>query len=80
MLLDDPTKVMVDPRWTGPWEVEEIKNSSTVKIKMGNNTLVVHINRTRPLAQLLQGEIDEASKDEAWNSPHFNYSDDSSPI
>ena len=73
VLLDDPTKGKLDPHWTGPWEVEEIKSSCTVKIKMGNNTRVVHINRTRPL---LQGEIDEAPKDETWNPPNFNYFED----
>ena len=32
VLLDDPTKGKLDPRWTGPWEVEEIRSSCTVKI------------------------------------------------
>ena len=75
VLLDNPTRGKLHPCWTGPWEVEEIRNSSTVKIKRGNNTRMVHINRTRPL---LQGEIDEAPKGEAWNPPHFNYFENSS--
>ena len=54
VLLDDPTKGKLDPCWTGPWLVEEIKEPSTVRIRMGNSTRVVHINRTRPL---LRGKL-----------------------
>ena len=46
VLLDDPTRGKLDPRWTGPWDVEEVREPSTVKIKMGSSTRVVHINRT----------------------------------
>ena len=75
VLLEDPTRGKLDPRWTGPWEVEEFREPSTVKIKRGNSTRVVHINRTR---LLLQGEIDEAPLSKTWNPPCFNYSEDSS--
>ena len=69
VLLDDPTKGKLDPRWTGPWEVEEFKEPSTVKIRKGTSTRVVHINRTRPL---LQGEVDDTSVPKAWNPPNFH--------
>ena len=49
VLLEDPTRGKLDPRWTGPWEVEEFREPSTVKIKRSNSTRVVHINRTRLL-------------------------------
>ena len=62
VLLDDPTKGKLDPRWTGPWLVEEIKEPFTVKIRMGNSTRVVHINRIRPL---LQGKVDDTPVDRA---------------
>ena len=58
VLLDDPTKRKLDPRWTGPWEVKEFKEPSTVKIRKGTSTHVVHVNRTRPL---LRGEVDDTS-------------------
>ena len=47
VLLDDPTKGKLDPRWTDPWEVEEFKEPSTVKIRMGTSTRTIYINRTR---------------------------------
>ena len=56
VLLDDPTNGKLDPHCTGPCEVEEFKEPSTVKIKMGTSTHTVHINRTR---LLLQGEVDD---------------------
>ena len=74
VLLDDPTKGKLDPRWTGPWLVEEIKEPSTVKIRKGNSTCVVHINRIRPL---LQGKVDDTPVDRAWNPPYFHHSDGS---
>ena len=49
VLLDDPSKGKLDPRWTGPWVVEEFKEPSTVKIRMGTSAHVVHTNRTRPI-------------------------------
>ena len=74
VLLNDPTKGKLDPRWTGPWLVEEIKEPSTVKIRMGNSTRVVHINRIRAL---LQGKVDDTPVDRAWNPPYFHHSDGS---
>ena len=74
VFLDDTTKGKLDPRWTGSWLVEEIKEPSTVKIRMGNSTHVVHINRIRPL---LQGKVDDTPVDRAWNPPYFHHSDGS---
>ena len=74
VLLDDPTKGKLDPRWTGPWEVEEFKEPSTVKIRMGTSTRTVHINRTRPL---LQGEVDDTPVAKAWSPPNFHHVDGS---
>ena len=48
VLLDDPSKGKLNPRWIGPWVVEELKEPSTVKIRMGTSTHVVHTNRNRP--------------------------------
>ena len=36
VLLDNPTKGKLDPRWTGPWEVKEVKGHLNVRIKMDN--------------------------------------------
>ena len=49
VLLDDPSKGKLDPRWTGLWVVEEFKEPSTVKIRMGTSARMVHTNRTRPI-------------------------------
>ena len=46
VLLNDPTKGKLDSRWIGLWVVEEFKEPSTVRIKMGTSACVVHINRT----------------------------------
>ena len=73
MLLDDPTKGKLDPRWTGPWEVEELQGPSTVKIRMGTSSRLVHINRTRPL---LQSEVDQTPTSGTWHPPYFEYSED----
>ena len=74
MLLNDRTKGKLDSRWIGLWVVEEFKEPSTVRIKMGTSACVVHINRTRPF---LQGEIDDTPVVKAWNPPNFCHVDGS---
>ena len=70
VLLDNPTKGKLDPRWIGSWEVEEFKKPCTVKIRKGTSTRVVHINRTR---LLLQGEVDDTFVPKPWNPPNFHH-------
>ena len=36
VLLSNPTKGKLDPRWTGPWVVEQYDNSTTVKLRKDN--------------------------------------------
>ena len=49
VLLDNPTKGKLDPRWTGPWTVRALRGPSTVQLRMGTMERAVHINRVRPL-------------------------------
>ena len=36
VLLDNPTKGKLDPRWTGPWIVKELKGPLNVRIELNN--------------------------------------------
>ena len=49
VLLSNEVAGKLDPRWTGPWTVVEMKGLSTVVLKMGSAEHKVHINRVRPL-------------------------------
>ena len=49
VLLDNPTKGKLEPRWTGPWTVRALRGPSTVLLRMGTMEHAVHINRVRPL-------------------------------
>ena len=72
VLLDNPTKGKLDPRWTGPWEVREVKGPLTVKIKMDNKERVVHVNRVRPL--LRADQTTESSEISGrWSPPLFQH-------
>ena len=58
VLLDDPVRGMLDPHWTGPWEVVSVKEPLTLELQMGSAKCVVHINHVRPL---LIGDVDRFS-------------------
>ena len=49
VLLSNPIKGKLNPRWTGPWAVLRMKSPTTVQLKMGAASRTVHINRVRPL-------------------------------
>ena len=67
MLLNNPTKGKLDPRWTGPWVVEQ-QDNTTVRIVKGGREQTVHVNRVRPLL-----ERDEADSEcESWSPPLFH--------
>ena len=51
VLIDNPTHGKLDARWTGPWIVIQQKDATSVKVKMGTDEQVVHINRVCPLLQ-----------------------------
>ena len=50
VLLNNPTKGKLDPRWTGPWVVQH-QNNTTLRIKKGSRDQTVHVNRVRPLLE-----------------------------
>ena len=48
-LLNSVTKGKLDPRWTGPYVVTEIKGPSTVLLRISSTMVrAVHINCVRP--------------------------------
>ncbi len=70
VLLNNPTKGKLDPRWTGPWSVTGLKGPSSVSLKLGASERTVHINRVRPLLS----EEDEAHEPvTAWFPPLFDH-------
>lgn len=72
VLLDNPIKGKLDPRWTGPWQVKEVKGPLNVKIKMDNKERVVHVNRVRPLLRAEQ-TTDGSVISERWSPPLFQH-------
>ena len=67
VLLNNPTKGKLDPRWTGPWMVKQYNNSTTVRLTKDNKEQVVHISRVRPLL-----EEDNESMVAEWSPPLFH--------
>jgi len=51
VLVSNPTRGKLDPRWTGSWEVLKQIDATSVKVKMGNWEQVIHMNRIRPLLE-----------------------------
>ena len=49
VLLSNPSCGKLDPRWSGPWTVTELKDPTSVTIKMGRSEKTVHTNRLNPL-------------------------------
>ena len=57
VLVHNPTRGKLDPRWTGPWT------------QMGGKEQIVHINRVRPLLQ----EDTAAKRSQIWTPPLFQH-------
>ena len=56
VILNNPTKRELDPRWTGPWTVVDVKGPLSVVLRMGMVECTVHINRVRPLQRTVQAQ------------------------
>ena len=76
VLLDNPTKGKLDPRWTGPWTVRELKGPLNVRIEMNGKERVVHVNRLRPL---LRPDVRSKNSEGQWGPPLFQYYCDDRP-
>ena len=70
VLLSNPTRGKLGPRWTEPWTVLRMKNSTTVQLRMGAANRTVHINRVRPL--LLEEDAEHLVSPN-WTPPLFTY-------
>ena len=70
VLLRNEVAGKLDPRWTGPWTVVEMKGPSTVVLKMGTTECKVHINRVCPL--LMKDEQNPVVEQD-WTPPLFTY-------
>jgi len=70
VLLDNPTKGKLDPCWTGPWTVKELKGPLNVRIEMNSKERVVHVNRLRPL---LRPDTTSEHPEGQWSPPLFQY-------
>ena len=66
VLLNNPTKGKLDPRWTGPWTISDLKGPSTVLLRMGTTKRAVHINRVCPF---LSEESGEQQVSTVWTPP-----------
>ena len=75
VLLNNPTKGKLDPRWTGPWTITDLKGPSSVLLRMGTTERMVHINRVRPL---LTEESEDHETLATWAPPLFHH-EESSP-
>ncbi len=70
VLLNNPTPRKLDPRWTGPWTVKDLRGPTTVVIRMGTTNRAVHINRVRPFLER-ESEESRASTPTSWEPPLF---------
>ena len=68
VLLRNEVAGKLDPRWTGPWTVVEMKGLSTVVLRMGSAERKVHINRVRPL---LLKDTQNPVVEPDWTPPLF---------
>ena len=73
VLLNNPTKGKLDPRWTGPWTIRDLKGPTSVVLSMGTTERTVHINRVRPL---LTEEREDQEALAAWAPPLFHHEED----
>ena len=72
VILNNPTMRKLDPRWTGPWTVIDLKGPLSVVLKMGMVERTVHINRVRPL---LTKDCAGTGTEVAWAPPLFHHED-----
>ena len=68
VLVHNPARGKLDPRWTGPWTVIW-QDATSVKVQMGGKEQIVHINRVRPLLQ----EDTAAKRSQIWTPPLFQH-------
>ena len=72
VLLENPSKGKLDPRWTGPWIVIALRGPSTVLLKMGITERAVHINHVCPLlTDEFKNQTEPVAAD--WTPPLFNH-------
>ena len=76
VLLNNPIKGKLDPRWTGPCTISDLKGPSTVLLRMGTTKRAVHFNRVRPFLAEESGE-QQVSTD--WTPPLFHQEEDLTP-
>ena len=70
VLLNNPLKWKLSPRWTGPWTVLRMKGPTSVELKLGATNRTIHINRVRPL--LLEEDEDHPARPD-WTPPLFDH-------
>ena len=70
VLLSNPIKGKLSPRWTGPWAVLRMKSPTTVQLKMGAASRTFHINRVCPL-MLEESRDHQVSSN--WVPPLFTH-------
>ena len=68
VLLSNEVAGKLDPRWTGPWTVIEMKGPTTVVLRMGTAERTVHINIVRPL---LMKDTQNPVAEQDWIPPLF---------
>ena len=73
VLIDNPTRHKLDPKWTGPWIVQKVIDATSVRVKKDSREQVVHINRIRPLLQ----EDSSIKECQMWSPPLFTHTDSS---
>ena len=72
VLVSNPIRGKLNPRWTGPWIVQKQIDATSVKVKMGTRQQVIHMNQIRPL--LL--EDSSSSETPTWEPPWFTHEND----
>ena len=77
VLLDNPSAGKLDPRWSGPWIVKELRGPSSLLLLKGGSEKLVHMNRVRPL---LTSKSEGPGVTSAWSPPMFNHVNDPSTI
>ena len=77
VLLDNPRAGKLDPCWTGPWNVKELRGPSSVLLSGGGSEKLVHINRVQPL---LTCDSEGQGVTSGWSPPMFSHENDPSAI
>ena len=71
VLVDNPTRHKLDPKWTGPWIVQKVIDATSVRVKKDAREQIVHINRICPLLQ----EDFSIEECQTWSPPLFTHTD-----